>query len=92
MSGDPSTSAATAGAAAAGLNPPETETFSIIEEIGTGAYGTVYKARSKATREFVALKKIIVSHSSEEGMPLSTIREIAMLKQLSNVQHENIVK
>ncbi len=62
-------------------------------QIGTGAYGTVYKARDlKNDGQFVAIKKIRIQTSAEEGMPMSTIREIAMLKQLENFEHRNIVR
>lgn len=63
-----------------------------IAEIGNGAYGTVYKARDLQNEgRFVALKRVRIVNS-EEGMPLSTIREIALLKQIDNFCHENIVR
>ncbi|XP_077996820.1 cyclin-dependent kinase 6-like [Glandiceps talaboti] len=62
-----------------------------VAEIGTGAYGTVYKARDMETGRYVALKKVRVQ-TGEDGMPLSTIREISMLKQLENFEHPNIVR
>lgn len=86
MSEKPTSSSATKSGA------QEEKNFAIIEEIGTGAYGTVYKAKNVQTQDFVAFKKIRVTHSSEEGMPLSTLREVATLKQLSNLEHKNIVK
>jgi len=39
----------------------------------------------------VALKRVRIVNS-EEGMPLSTIREIALLKQIGNFAHKNIVR
>ena len=58
----------------------------------TGAYGTVYKARDLANPgQIVALKKVRVA-LTEDGVPMSTLREIAVLKQLDNFQHPNIVK
>ncbi|XP_002741831.1 cyclin-dependent kinase 6-like [Saccoglossus kowalevskii] len=62
-----------------------------VAEIGTGAYGTVYKARDLETGRYVALKKVRVQ-TGEDGMPLSTIREIAMLKQLEKFEHPNVVR
>ncbi|KAJ7384096.1 Cyclin-dependent kinase 6 [Desmophyllum pertusum] len=63
-----------------------------VAEIGNGAYGTVYKARDLQNEgRFVALKRVRIVNS-EEGMPLSTIREIALLKQIDNYSHENIVR
>ncbi len=64
-----------------------------VNVIGNGAYGTVYKARDlKNDGQFVAIKRIRIQTTAEEGMPMSTIREIAMLKQLENFEHPNIVR
>ncbi|GIY63897.1 hypothetical protein CEXT_606171 [Caerostris extrusa] len=58
----------------------------------TGAYGTVYKARDLANEgQFVALKKIRVP-LTEEGVPLGTLREIALLKHLESFEHPNVVR
>ncbi len=57
-----------------------------------GAYGTVYKARDTANDEqVVALKKVRVP-LTEEGVPMSTLREISLLKQLQKYEHPNIVR
>lgn len=67
--------------------------YEIEAEIGKGAYGTVYKARDiKNQGRFVALKEIRILTRSEEGMPMSTIREIAMLQQLEKFEHPNIIR
>ena len=64
-----------------------------VVEIGRGAYGTVFKARdTRNDGRFLALKEIRIQTNSEEGLPMSTIREIAMLKQLENFEHQNIVR
>ena len=39
----------------------------------------------------MAIKKIRIA-TTEEGMPMSMIREVAMLKQLENYDHPNIVR
>ncbi|XP_006002684.1 cyclin-dependent kinase 6 isoform X2 [Latimeria chalumnae] len=63
-----------------------------VAEIGEGAYGKVYKARDlKNGGRFVALKKVRVQ-TGEEGMPLSTIREVAVLRQLESFEHPNVVR
>ncbi|XP_071510201.1 cyclin-dependent kinase 4-like [Diadema antillarum] len=62
------------------------------EQIGSGAYGTVFRARDRETGHFVALKSIRIPQGNEEGMPLYTIREIALLRHLCQLDHPNIVK
>ncbi|KAG4076587.1 hypothetical protein HA402_001874 [Bradysia odoriphaga] len=63
-----------------------------LNVIGTGAYGTVYKARDrKNADQIVALKKVRVA-LTEDGIPMNTLREIALLKQLETFKHPNIVK
>lgn len=62
-----------------------------VAEIGGGAYGTVYKARDKESGKFVALKSVRVQ-TDQEGLPLSTVREVALLKRLEQFDHPNIVK
>ncbi|XP_076840354.1 cyclin-dependent kinase 4 isoform X1 [Brachyhypopomus gauderio] len=62
-----------------------------VAEIGGGAYGTVYKARDKESGQFVALKSVRVQ-TDQEGLPLSTVREVALLRRLEQFDHPNIVK
>ncbi|CAL4145220.1 unnamed protein product [Meganyctiphanes norvegica] len=63
-----------------------------LNEIGNGAYGTVYRARDLVhAGRVVALKKIRIS-LTEEGVPVFAIREIATLKQLERFNHPNIVR
>lgn len=69
-------------------NQPLYEEISVI---GTGAYGTVYKGYDLKTSNIVAMKRIRIQ-ITEEGLPISTIREIAYLRQLEKYNHENIVK
>ncbi|XP_063698795.1 cyclin-dependent kinase 4 [Culicoides brevitarsis] len=59
--------------------------------IASGAYGTVYRARVSDTGAIVALKKVRIP-LTDEGIPMSTLREIALLKQLESFEHPNIVK
>jgi serine/threonine protein kinase len=57
-----------------------------------GAYGTVYKARDLANNgHIVALKKVRVP-LTDDGVPMSTLREIALLKQLDQYEHPHIVR
>ncbi|KAI4881149.1 hypothetical protein NFI96_020117 [Prochilodus magdalenae] len=62
-----------------------------VAEIGGGAYGTVYKARDRESGQFVALKSVRVQ-TDQEGLPLSTVREVALLRRLEQFDHPNIVK
>jgi hypothetical protein len=58
----------------------------------SGAYGTVWKARDlQREGKFVALKKVRVP-LSEDGVPMSTLREIGLLKQVDQHEHPNIVR
>lgn len=59
------------------------DNFEILEDIGTGAYGIVYKAFSKGTNEEVAIKEIKVELENE-GIPSSALREISLLKDISH--------
>lgn len=70
-----------------GLN----QQYEPVAEIGEGAYGKVYKARDLKNGRFVALKRVRVQ-TEEEGMPLSTIREVAVLRQLESFEHPNVVR
>lgn len=61
--------------------------FKIIEIIGEGTYGQVYKAKDTFTDELVALKKVRLENE-KEGFPITAVREIKILRQLN---HPNIV-
>ncbi|OQR77343.1 cyclin-dependent kinase 6-like [Tropilaelaps mercedesae] len=63
-----------------------------FDHIGTGAFGTVFKARDKKNEgRFVALKKVRMA-ITDDGVPLSVLREISLLKQLESFNHRNIVR
>jgi len=61
--------------------------FEILNQIGEGTYGQVYKARDKISGTFVALKKVRLENE-KEGFPITAVREIKILRQLN---HRNIV-
>ncbi|MEE6465726.1 hypothetical protein FKM82_006666 [Ascaphus truei] len=61
--------------------------FDIIGIIGEGTYGQVYKAKDKDTGEMVALKKVRLDNE-KEGFPITAIREIKILRQLT---HQSII-
>ncbi|KAG6854431.1 hypothetical protein C0991_006975 [Blastosporella zonata] len=56
--------------------------------IGEGTFGEVHKAIQKKTRRIVALKRILM-HNEKEGMPVTALREIKILKALN---HPSIVE
>lgn len=62
--------------------------FKILEVLGEGTYGIVYKALSLKNNSEVALK-VIKKKKEEEGFPPSAIREISLLKDL---EHLNIIR
>ncbi|XP_052805421.1 cyclin-dependent kinase 4-like [Mya arenaria] len=76
-----------------GRNDSGEHQYEEVMLIGTGAYGTVYKGRDLNNEgRFVAMKMIRLQNNAEEGMPMSAIREIALLKQLEAYEHPNIVR
>lgn len=76
------------------LNMPENIGICFISKssfvILAGAYGIVYRARDTSGR-YVALKKIRISLTSD-GIPMTTLREISLLKNLDSYNHPHIVK
>ena len=61
--------------------------FEKKELLGKGAYGEVYKAVDRRTKETVALKKVFIE-MDKEGFPSSSIREISLLREIN---HQNII-
>ncbi|CAD8209274.1 unnamed protein product [Paramecium pentaurelia] len=63
--------------------------FELLELKGKGAYGVVWKAVDRKTKQVVALKKIFDAfHNATDSQ--RTFREVIFLEQLVN--HENIIK
>ncbi|CAJ0630605.1 14135_t:CDS:2 [Entrophospora sp. SA101] len=63
------------------------EDYELADKLGEGTFGEVHKGVHKKTKKIVALKRILM-HNEKEGIPLTAIREIKILHQLS---HPNIV-
>ena len=57
--------------------------------IGQGTYGIVYKALDLVTSRKVALKRCLPHNEKSDGFPITTLREIQTLRELS---HKNIVQ
>lgn len=64
------------------------DSFKILEQIGKGTYGKVYKAVDLRKNDLVAMK-FIKMQSETEGFPITCLREIKILQQL---HHPNIIK
>ena len=63
--------------------------YEIQQKLGKGAYGIVWKAFDKKSRETVALKKIFDAFQNATDAQ-RTFREIMFLQELSN--HDNIIR
>lgn len=70
------------------LLPPQKYRYERLQELGSGSYAVVYKARNRETDEVIALKKLRFGFD-EQGLPSSTLREISLLKEL---KHAHIVE
>lgn len=61
------------------------ENYRRTEILGQGAYGKVYKGQDLRTGQLVALKRALTT-SEEEGIPPTTLREISILKSVSECE------
>lgn len=55
------------------------QNFTKEEKLGEGTYGIVTRAYDKKRGKIVALKKLKLDNCDDEGVPSTTIREIAIL-------------
>ena len=65
--------------------------YEILQKLGKGAYGIVWKAIDKKNRRTVALKKIFDAFQNSTDAQ-RTFREIMFLQELNGQHHENIIK
>jgi mitogen-activated protein kinase 15 len=63
--------------------------YELVQKLGKGAYGIVWKAIDKKTRDVVALKKIFDAFQNATDAQ-RTFREIMFLQELNG--HENIIR
>mmetsp|Transcript_1108 Transcript_1108/g.2576 ORF Transcript_1108/g.2576 Transcript_1108/m.2576 type:complete len:426 (-) Transcript_1108:359-1636(-) len=75
-----------------GRCPSVSDRYEKIGRIGEGTYGVVYKARDKQTGDICALKRCLPHHEASDGFPQTTLREITILRELSQQNHPGIVK
>ncbi|RDB30566.1 putative cyclin-dependent kinase 9 [Hypsizygus marmoreus] len=57
--------------------------YSVTTKLGEGTFGEVHKAIHNSTGNAVALKRILM-HNEKEGMPVTALREIKILKALNH--------
>jgi CTD kinase subunit alpha len=62
--------------------------YSIVNQVGEGTFGKVYKARNNVTQVHVALKRIRME-AEKDGFPVTAMREIKLLQSL---RHQNVVR
>ncbi|KAI0264681.1 kinase-like domain-containing protein [Gloeopeniophorella convolvens] len=62
--------------------------YDAMTKLGEGTFGEVHKAKHRPTGRLVALKRILM-HNEREGMPVTALREIKILKAL---MHPNVVE
>uniref|UniRef100_A0A7S4JG78 cyclin-dependent kinase n=1 Tax=Paramoeba aestuarina TaxID=180227 RepID=A0A7S4JG78_9EUKA len=67
---------------------PVQQRYQLLDKLGEGTYGIVYKAFDNKTQNVIAIKKIRLD-MEDEGVPPTAIREISLLKELC--RHPNIV-
>jgi len=60
------------------------------DSLGQGAYGDVVKAFDSWTRKMVAMKKIRLDPREDEGIPVTALREMTLLKDIG--VHPNVVR
>ncbi|TDL21991.1 Pkinase-domain-containing protein [Rickenella mellea] len=57
--------------------------YNILTKLGEGTFGEVHKAMHKKKMSPVAIKRILM-HNEKEGMPVTALREIKILKALTH--------
>lgn len=62
--------------------------YRIVNQVGEGTFGKVYKAQNTLSGGHVALKRIRME-SEKDGFPVTAMREIKLLQSL---RHENVVR
>ena len=70
------------------MNPQTIAQFKIIDVIGRGSVGIVYRARDTETNHYVAVKLLTADVFSDPDIERRFVREVAILQRL---KHDNIV-
>ena len=72
------------------LGGPEGDRFEILERLGEGAMGLVFRARDKELQRVVALKFLLSRDGASETPMTALLRQEA--KAVAQLDHENIVR
>ncbi|CAK5272995.1 unnamed protein product [Mycena citricolor] len=64
--------------------------YQVTTKLGEGTFGEVHKAIHSQSNRLVALKRILM-HNEKEGMPVTALREIKILKALKHPAIVNIL-
>lgn len=70
------------------MEPHILRKYDIVQKLGKGAYGVVWKAIDKQTKSVVAVKKVFDAFTNATDAQ-RTFREVIFLKELNG--HANIV-
>lgn len=71
------------------IDPYIIKKFEIIQKLGKGAYGIVWKAMDRKLKQVVALKKVFDAfHNATDAQ--RTFREVMFLQELNG--HDNIIR
>ena len=62
--------------------------YQIVNQVGEGTFGKVYRAYNHVTQLYVALKRIRME-AEKDGFPVTAMREIKLLQSL---KHPNVVQ
>ncbi len=65
------------------MNTNKLDKYQIIEKIGEGIYGTVFKVQDKTNDQFFALKKT-KTRNQHQGIPSCSLKEISILKEIES--------
>lgn len=71
------------------IEPHIFKKFEILQKLGKGAYGIVWKAVEKKTKRVVALKKVFEAFHNDTDAQ-RTFREVMILQELNS--HDNVIK
>ena len=78
-----------------GRCPNVSERYKKVARVGEGTYGIVYKAIDQENQQLVALKRCLPHHEARDGFPITTLREIQILREIAldtnTRRHDNIV-